>query len=231
VQSLSPKTSGIISSVLSSACAAWLRTQVSEVQELQVQIVAGDRQMLSGLIPSMTVAAHHIVYRGVALRQIELIAGEIAVNLKQIVRGKPLQLLQPVVLNANALMLGEDFHRSLAAPFVANALTELVKQILASSEQPWSITWQTAMIEDNRLCLAGQIQQDHSPSSISIQMGMELVNSRTLRFAPLLVSCPANFPGSDLEAYDLDLGDQFNLKALQLQAGELRCQGEILVNP
>jgi hypothetical protein len=231
VQNLSPKTSGIISSVLSSACAAWLRTQVSEVQELQVQIVAGDRQMLSGLIPSVTVAAHHLVYKGIAVRQIELIAAEIAVNLKQIVRGKPLKLLQPVVLSANALMLGEDFHRSLAAPFVSNALTELVKQILASSEQSWSITWQTAMIEDNLICLAGQIQQEQNPAPISIQMGMELADSRTLRFAPLLVNGPPDFPGSDLESYDLDLGYQFNLKTLQLQAGELRCQGEILVNP
>ena len=232
MQNLSSKPRGIISSVLSSACAAWLRTQVSAVAELQVEIVAGDRQMLAGVVPSVAVAAQKIVYRGIAVQKIELLAEQIAINLKQVVRGKPLQLLQPIMINANALMTSEDLHSSLTAPFFNKAITDLVKQILASTDQNWSIQWQSAAIQANQVWLQGQVQQ--SPDQqfpISIQTGIELLTGQVLRLAPLLVTCDLELPGSDLQSYEIDLGDQVNLKELTLQEGELLCNGEIQVSP
>jgi LmeA-like phospholipid-binding len=229
---LSSKPRGIISSVLSSACATWLRTQVSDVAELQVEIVAGDRQMLAGVIPSVAVAAQKIVYRGIAVHQIELLAEQIAINLKQVVRGKPLQLLQPIMINIQAQMTSADLHSSLTAPFFNKAITDLVKQILASADQNWSIQWQSAAIQAHQVVLQGQVQK--SPEQqvpISIQTGIELLTGRVLRLTPLLVTCDLDLPGSDLHSYEIDLGDQVNLQELTLQAGELLCNGEIQVNP
>jgi hypothetical protein len=229
---LSSKPRGIISSVLSSACATWLRTQVSAVAELQVEIVAGDRQMLAGIVPSVAVAAQKIVYRGIAVQKIELLAEQIAINLKQVVRGKPLQLLQPIMINLTAQMTSADLDSSLTAPFFNKAITDLVKQILASADQNWSIQWQSAAIRANQIVLQGQVQK--SPEQqvpISIQTGIELVTGRVLRLTPLVVNCDLDLPGSELHSYEIDLGDQVNLQTLTLQAGELLFKGEIQVNP
>jgi LmeA-like phospholipid-binding len=228
---LSPKTRGIISSVLSSACAAWLRTQVSEVAELKVEIVAGDRQMMAGTIPAVKVAAQSVVYRGIAVQQIELLAEEIAINLKQVVRGKPLQLLQPIVVTVNGVMTNANLCSSLTVPILANALTDLVKQILASPDQNWSIQWQSALIQTSNIALTGQLQQNQQLSSISIQSGIELTAGRFLRLAPLVVEGLLALPASHLHSYEIDLGDQFNLQELTLTDGQLLCQGEIQVNP
>jgi hypothetical protein len=228
---LNTDTRGIISSVLSSACAAWLRTQVSEVADLQVKIVAGDRQMLAGTIPAVTVVAQKTVYRGIALHKIDLLAKQITINLKQVVRGKPLRLLQPILVTAHVLMTGEDLHSSLAAPFLANALTDLVKQILASTNHNWSIQWQSAVIQTDQISLQGLVQCGQQQSPISIQTGMAVVDGHILRLFPLLVSCALELPGSDLTVYEIDLGNHVNLKELTLLEGELLCNGEIQVNP
>jgi LmeA-like phospholipid-binding len=222
----------VISSVLSSACAAWLRTQVSAVAELQVKIVAGDRQMLAGVIPQVAVAAQQIVYRGIAIQKIELLAEQIATNLKQVIRGKPLQLLQPIMITIDALMTSTNLHNSLSAPFFNKAITDLVRQILATADPNWSIQWQSATIQANQVLLQGQVEQSPGQQSpISIQTGIELVTGQVLRLAPLTVTCTLELPGSDLDSYEIDLGDQVNLKKLTLQEGELLCNGEIQVNP
>jgi LmeA-like phospholipid-binding len=228
---LSSKTRGIISAVLSSACAAWLRTLVSEVSELRVEIIAGDRQMLAGTIPAVAVIAQRAVYRGVAVQDIDLLAEEIAINLNQVVRGKPLRLLQPITVAATVLMTSEDLHKSLTAPFLSKALTDLVKQILASTDQAWSIEWQSAAIQASQVLLQGQVQQSNHQSPITIQTGIEVVNGRMLRFFPLTVSCALDLPGSELSAYEIDLGSHVNLQELALAEGKLRCKGEIQVSP
>lgn len=200
--------------------------------ELQVEIVAGDRQMLAGVVPSVAVAAQKIVYRGIAVHQVELLAKQITINLKQVVRGKPLQLLQPVMININARMTSTDLDSSLTAPFFNKAITDLVKQILASADQNWSIQWQSAAIQAHQVVLQGQVQKSpNQPVPISIQTGIELVTGRALRLTPLLINCELDLPGSDLRSYEIDLGDQVNLQELTLQADELLCNGEIQVNP
>ncbi len=217
--------------MLSSACAAWLRTQVSEVADLQVKIVAGDRQMFAGTIPAVAVVAQKTVYRGIALHKIELLAEQIAINLKQVVRGKPLRLLQPILVTANILMTGEDLHSSLQAPFLANALTDLVKEILASTDHTWSIQWQSAVIQTSQILLQGLVQQGSHQSPITIQTGIEVVDGHILRLFPLLVCCAVELPGKDLNVYEIDLGHHVNLRELTLLEGELLCNGEIQVNP
>lgn len=222
---------GIISSVLASACTAWLRTQVSTVAELQVKIAAGNRQMLTGTIPTVSVFAQKAVYRGISLERIQLLAEQISVNLKQVACGKPLQLLQPIMVNATVIITEADLQSSLAAPLLANALTDLVTQILASNDQQLSIQWHSVTIQTNQLALHGQVERDRQQTVIAIETGIELVDGHILRLIPLTVVCALELSGSELREYAVDLGSQVDLTELTLQEGELLCSGKIQVNP
>ena len=54
---LTNQTRGIVGSILAPACRVWLRSQVSHVDDLQVDIAGGSRQILGGTIPGVTVVA------------------------------------------------------------------------------------------------------------------------------------------------------------------------------
>ena len=54
----------IITKVLTAALKLWLKSQVSEVSQLEVEIKASDRQLLSGSIPWVSIIASDAVYQG-----------------------------------------------------------------------------------------------------------------------------------------------------------------------
>lgn len=118
--------SRIISKVLSPAVGLWLRSQVEAAERLQFQVHGGDRQILSGHIPKVTIAACGVVYQGIALSQINAIGEGIRVNLRDVLRGRPLRLLETVPVQAEAKITETDLNTSLQTPMLADALTALL---------------------------------------------------------------------------------------------------------
>ena len=94
--------------MLSPACRVWLRSQVSHVDDLQVDIQGGSRQILGGTIPRVTVVAVGAIYQGLSLGSIDLIAENIRINLPQVIKGKPLQLLAPIAVMAGVKFSDRD---------------------------------------------------------------------------------------------------------------------------
>ena len=82
IKTSSPNTDNnkvrIITKVLNSAIKLWLRTQLNQVSDLDVQIKASDRQLLSGCIPGVSISASKAVYRGIHITEIELYAEKVA---------------------------------------------------------------------------------------------------------------------------------------------------------
>jgi LmeA-like phospholipid-binding len=230
---LTGKTKGIIGSVLSPACGAWLRSQVSQVDELQVNIVGGSLQILGGTIPQITVVAVGAVYQGLWLGSIDLSAENIRVNLPQVVRGQPLSLLAPIPVLAVAKFTEADLQASLAAPLLSNAVTDLLAQILAtdSAQSKWQIDWQQLQIAPATITLQGNLTAIGQTATIELRMGLEILDGHILHLDPLSISCPIDLPGSDITSYKIDLGSDVNITALQLSEGVLLCRGQIQVNP
>jgi hypothetical protein len=230
---LTGQTKGIIGSVLSPACGAWLRSQVSQVDELQVNIVGGSLQILGGTIPQITVVAVGAVYQGLWLGSIDLSAENIRVNLPQVVRGQPLSLLAPIPVLAVAKFTEADLQASLAAPLLSNAVTDLLAQILAtdSAQSKWQIDWQQLQIAPATITLQGNLMAIGQTATIELRMGLEILDGHILHLDPLSISCPIDLPGSDITSYKIDLGSDVNITALQLSEGVLLCRGQIQVNP
>jgi len=125
--------SRIISKVLSPAIRLWLRSQVETAEALQFQVQGGDRQILSGYIPQVTIAARGVIYQGIALSQISAVGKEIRVNFHDVLRGKSLRLLEAVPVSAEAKITEADLNASLQTPLLADALTALLLTWLEST--------------------------------------------------------------------------------------------------
>ncbi len=228
-QPLSSKPQGIISSLLAPACAAWLRTQVSEVASLDVQIVAKDRQILSGTIPAVSILATKTVYRGISLQKIKLLADQIEVNLRQVMRGKPLRVLQPIEVEIEATIDNADLLSSLTAPLLSGAVNQLIAQVMALPDADWSLVWQDVQIETDKLTLQGTVQQGDRALPIKICTGIALREGKIIHLAPLAIDC--ELVDKPVESYSIDLGDEVNLRKLLLGEGELHCAGQVCIHP
>jgi LmeA-like phospholipid-binding len=233
IAKLTNQTRGIVGSILAPACRVWLRSQVSHVDDLQVDIAGGSRQILGGTIPGVTVMAVGAIYHGLSLGSIDLIAEQIRINLPQVLKGQPLRLLEPIIVMAKVKFSEPDLQASLAAPLLSQAITDLFAQILTTNlQQPeWSIDWHQLRITPQTLKLQGDLSANGQVAPIEILMGVVIIDGHLLHLDPLQITCPINLPGSDITSHRIDLGEDVNITELELLTGELRCQGRIQVNP
>ncbi len=225
---LTGQIKGIIGSVLSPACRVWLRSQVSQVDELSVDISGGSRQILGGAIPRIGIVAVGAVYQGLCLGSIDLIAENIRVNLPQVLRGQPLRLLEAIAVSAVANFSEADLQASLAAPLLSQAITDLLKAILDTELH--QINWQHLRLAPQTLVLQGEMDLD-GVVPIEISMGINIRDGRILDIDPLKIVCPIALPGRDLTSHQIDLGEDVQITQLSLMDGLLVCRGQIQVNP
>jgi LmeA-like phospholipid-binding len=219
--------------VLSPACRVWLRSQVSHVDELRVDIHGGSRQILGGTIPQVSVVAIGAVYQGLSLGSIDLIADRIRINLPQVLKGQPLRLLEPIAVLAKVKFSERDLQTSLAAPLLSQAIDDLLDRILATSSSPtdWHIDWARIEIATSTLILQGNLTTEGQTVPLEISMGINIRDGHLLDIDPLTITCAIDLPGSSIDSYQIDLGEDVHITELELLTGELLCQGRIQVNP
>ncbi len=219
--------------MLAPACRVWLRSQVSHVEDIQVDIAGASLQILGGTIPRVAVTAVGAIYQGLSLGSIDLVAENIRINLPQVLKGQPLGLLEPISVTANVKFSEDDLQASLAAPLLSQAITDLFTQILgANSHQPaWVVEWHHVQIVPQTLILQGNLTTEGQTAPIEISMGIAISNGQILHLNPLKIICSIALPGSNITSHSIDLGHDVNITQLQLAAGKLICQGGILVNP
>ncbi len=235
----SPK-SRMISKVLSPAVQLWLRSQVEQVETLQFKITGGDRQILSGHIPTVSVTASRAVYQGLHLSQVQLEGTGIRVNLGQVIKGKPLRLLEPVPVAGQLVLFTSDLLASLQAPLLSTAVTDFLSTLLQSnginpsidSLKEQEISWQHIDIEEGQLTLLGTITDAAlHKTPVVIRAGLHLATPQTLRLNPLQIQLSQTVPPLVLDGFEVDLGSEVNLEELALTSGQLLCRGRLTVLP
>lgn len=235
----SPKESRIISTVLSPALRLWLRSQVEQVETLQFKIWGSDRQILTGYIPRVSIAAIHAIYQGLHLSQIELEGHNIRVNLGQVIKGKPLRLLEPVPLTGQLLLQETDLQASLSASLLSTALTELLITFLTSNGIPnpvdnlnQQVNWQQIVLDTGQLTLFGILTNTPATTtSVVIRAGLQLVKPNTLQLNPLQINLSPNTEPLTLNNVQIDLGSDVEIQELTLTSGQLMCCGRLKVIP
>ncbi len=231
----------MIDKVLSTAIRLWLRSQVERVEELEVKILGGDRQILGGYIPRVSLATDRAVYRGLHLRQIKLTGENIRVNLAQVLKGKPLKLLEPVPVNGQVWLEETDLKASLSSPLLLSALTDLLFTLLAANGiEPegqqladYSINWQTISVEIDKLTVGGTLihSTNNREIALAIRTGLQIANGSILQLSPLHLETIPQLWSSTCNQLEIDLGSQVAIEQLSLAPGKLFCCGGLTVLP
>lgn len=230
---LPQQRSRIIGKVLSPAVKLWLRSQVEQVADLQLQIEGGDRQILSGYIPKVTLFTNRALYQGLHLQQIKLIAENIRVNLGQVIKGKPLRLLEPIRAQGELLLSEDDLNASLKSELLFSGLNEFFQMLLkaAGTNSPTlrnqQIHWQKITVDGNQIHLKACLLD--SNSEIAITTGVRISDRNQLHLDNPQIQGDLGLNSPNLTSLTIDLGADVDIQELTLSNGQLICRGSILV--
>ena len=227
----------MIGKLLSSAVKLYLRSQVKGVEDLEVKIIGQNKQILQGYIPQVYLSCDRAIYQGLHLSQVQLKGADIAVNLSEVIKQKPLKLLEPVFVELQLRLDVADLQASLDSALLQGGLSDLWQMILAAQNNvdsqeflPLKIEWQNLAIAHNQLNLVGIYQdRDCATQKLTLSTGINLTNPHTLDLSPLNIT-------SDLLQGNLDrplkigLGTDIVLQAVTIESEQISCSGKIRIN-
>lgn len=221
----------MIGRAVAAALKVWLRSQLDHVVDLELVIESGDGRL--SRIAQVHLTASEAVYQGIHLSHISVVAHHIEVNLKQVLRGKPLQLLQPVPINLAVSLPTEDLQKSLSAPMLKATVSQLLQTLLQPQLHPGDIalTVEQIHIEEERLILTTAASA--ALASGILRAGLAIGEPQQLCLYQLdwQWQDPAAMTRYLLEDYTIDLGPEINLQSLSLSPVAIACTGQITVQP
>ncbi|MEA5447666.1 DUF2993 domain-containing protein [Leptolyngbya sp. CCNP1308] len=240
------KGSRIISRLLPPAIRLWLHTQLDHIEGLEFAIDGKDRQILGGYLPGVTLAARQAVYQGLHVSQAEVKATDIRVNLPQVLRGKPLRLLQPFPVDGQVTVLAEDLRASLGSPLLGQGLRDVLKQLLAgavSEQQVPLVNWLgdrdlspevDIVLGRDRMTLRWP-GASFSDDTLELSLGLAMRDGRWLCLKqPVATVVPATGEPSSPIALDeiaFDLGTEVDIRQLAVTPAGIDLVGMVQVIP
>ena len=238
------RSSGLIGKVLAPAVRLWLKSQMEHLEDLKLSIQAGDRQILSGKIPRIEASVVAAVYQGIHIRDLQLTAQEIQVNLGQVMRGKALKLLAEFPIDLKFSLSEDDLNRSLCTPMIQDAVTQFLMGILgsgdASSQNRLTITNLKTKLQDDIIILCGNLPSSSgdvhgNTTEIAIRTGLQLThpNKIALRNPVWLPHAKAKrgMAIAELNGYEFDLGPGTSMAQVSIELGKISCIGRLTVLP
>ena len=227
----------LIGRVLSPAVRLWLRSQLEHVEDLQIAIEAGDRQLLSGCIERVSASASKAVYQGLHLSQISVVGEQIQTNLRQVIRGKPFRLLEAFPVMGEVFLSEPDLNASLQAPLLANAVTDFLLTLLQLDQAAAaSATLKNVQVElaEAELLFKGILAAPGRETAITIRTNLTVQAGNILRledFQCLHADTQAAIADDLPSHYSFNLGSEVFLETLTVQPGQLLCRGRVRVMP
>lgn len=234
---ISPQ-SHLIPKILSPAVGFWLRSQVERVEELEFRIQGQDSQIVQGYIAGVSLNSRRTVYQGLQLGEVKLLGENIRINIGQILKGKPLKLLEPIRVQGEVELEEKDLNASLSSLIFSNALTELLIHLLEingiskSKEklEKYQIKWEKINLKKSEFFLTGTITNNQEQIyPLTIHAGLELSNSQSLKINPIQVQVIPELSNLNLEEFVVNLGSDVELEQLNIEPGKLACLGRIVV--
>lgn len=239
-----------MSRVLPPAIRLWLQTQLDEVAALTFKIEGRDRQLLSGHIPAVQLAAQKAVYRGIHLRQATVTASGIRINLKQIIRRQPLRLLASFPVSGKVLVTEEDLNYSLQSPLLGEGIYEFLRLIANSQPDAEGLKAVLAALSSKTVLSGYHPTATIEPDNITLMLTPHLGQSLpAITFSTHLVVrdghhlCLENprwlnhgdtntslMLGS-LQGFEINLGPEVAITECAIQAHQLALAGTLQVLP
>jgi hypothetical protein len=170
-----------------------------------------------------------------------LLRGEnIRINIGQVIKGKPLKLLEPIRVSGELQISQSHLQASLTSTLLASAFAELLVALLTEQGvenpqeqlQDYTFLWQAIALEHQSFQLKGEVQDPQGQShDLLVQARLQLASPKTLHLEDItLLGLPA-IANQNLERLTVDLGEDVDLESLDLNNGELFCLGRVLIRP
>ncbi|MEB3309711.1 MAG: DUF2993 domain-containing protein [Snowella sp.] len=232
--------SKLISKILSPALRLWLRSQVEQAEQLDIHIEGQDRQLLRGHVPQVFLSSQRAIYQGLQLGKVLLKGENIRINMGQIIKGKPLQLLEPIRVSGEVQLAESDLQASLASEILTNAFTELLIALLELKGidnpperlAPYRIGWNAIALHSQSFTLVGTLTEPDKPIiSLKIKAKLTLINPQTLHLKDIEIHGLGELTQEGKDDFQVDLGTDVEIESLQLNNGELSCLGRLLIRP
>ena len=248
--------SRIIGRVLPTAVRLWLRSQLEDVGDLNIQLDGRDREIISGRLPKVAVTAKKAVYQGIHLGAVNLSAEDIRINIGQVVRGKPLRLLQAFPVLGEVTLSARDLSASMESPLLLEGLTEFWRGLARSPQLaeeirdrygPLSldpeVTLHNAAVALADQCLGMSFyprsRSETMKTPVAIAANLSVVSGHLLQISAARwltqlseLSDPAQGTViQSLEGFQWDLGEDTQISQLAIYPKQLQCMGQLQVNP
>ena len=233
------KQNRIISRVLSPAVKLWLRSQLDHVEALELEIEAGDRQLLSGSLQQVIASASAAIYKGLHFSQVRVTAQAIQTNLGQVLRGKTFRLLVPFPVSGTVTLSAADLNTSLHAPLLGNAVSDFLLGLLQgkmeddSSETIAELQNIQVKLQEGGLIFNATLVQDEQQYPLTVQTQLLIEGGDLLRLEQFECHLGSgerslsNLPTS----FMFDLGSEVCLEELTIHPDKIICRGRITVIP
>ncbi len=245
---IQPHRQPLIGTLLSSAGKLWLRSQVESIDHLHLTIEGSNRSLLTGHIPQVSVTATQAVYQGLHLSQVQLQGSGIRFNLGQVLKGQPLQLLEPFFITGNLQFTQFDLKASLQASILAEGLKEFLFSLLGSvpmnpllsRPEPLNILFpDIQQLQDPDLTLAQNqvtlttkiLLSDGQLIPFVLKTFLKLASPHELTLVKPLLESSELIPTTQLEDYTINLGSDINIEELIICEDSIDIKASIKVNP
>ena len=225
----------MINKLLSTAIKFYLRSQVEQVQQLEVGIVGKNRQIMQGYIPQVWLKCDRAIYRGLYLNQVAVKGTNIGFNLGEVLKQQPFKLLEPILVEVELQLNSPDLQASLASKLLQSGLNDLWGIILATESTQINsevqIQWQKIAIADRVLNIVGIYQDTQGKiKQLHLSTGIALANSHTLNLAPLEITADSLATEELRDSVSIDLGKDIVIEQLAIESKQILCAGKITIN-
>ena len=221
----------MISKLLSTAVKLYLRSQVEGAEYLKVQIIGGNKQILTGCIPQVFLSCSRAIYQGLYLSQVELRGADIVFNLPEVLKRQPLKLTEPVFVDLEVKLSAADLQASVNSSLLQSGMTDLWKMIATQQGRSTNsvIEWNNIAIANQELNLKGIYRDAAGIEQLSLSTGISLADSHTLCLSPLKI---VNKSSTDeiKNELQIDLGTDIAIEQLVIESEQILCAGKIRIN-
>lgn len=227
----------MISKILSTAVKVYLRSQVERAADLQVRVDGKDRQIIQGYIPQVLLSSSKTVYQGLHLSQVELNSKNLAFNLPEVIKKKPLRLLEPVYAAIQLKLDAVDLRASLDSPLLQSGLNDLWQKILFANQTCPTVSkldnlvikWHDVALGDRILHFAGVSNSGPEVRQIRLSSKISLVDERTLCLSALTID-DRSITSKLQNETKIDLGMDVAIAQLEIASEQIVCSGKIRIN-
>ena len=231
--------SRVISKVLSPAMQLWLRSQVEDVATLNISIQGSDRQILKGHVPQVMLNSNQAIYQGLHLGEVQLKGENIRINMGQILRGKPLQLLESIRVSGEVAISNENLQSSISSALLGEGFKGLLETLLENQgiSDPseflatYKITWEGAYLDSSYFILQGNLTTNDVTNPLIIKAKLTLIPPQILQLSDVTIQGIPNLNSYDMKTLSVDLGSDVSINSFELHTDKLVCQGELLIRP